>query len=340
MRGDERRDVNVRQRVAVDNEKGGRVEQRQRLARAAGGTEDRVLPRVADAHTEIGSISDDARQRLRQMMEIEHRVGDAGAAQRAKNPCDERVTGHRQSGLGTDKREGTEAGRQAGGQDQRRDHSSWNTMLVLPMPCFSRCWMNRPRYESRMKSAAVRPSACCHRQDGLFASLDLHVGADRRLVERDRHIFSGVFLAVLLVAEPHVQPELLEHALQHFAVADDGLEFVAHFHAARLHRTLEGEEALARFGADAQNASAAPQRLVFRIEQRIFLEAAAAEGSGARRENQRAGLLRTIEPEFDFALEHQRHVGPPRKALFYHKNKRPQGQARLGLQAPSTGAMP
>ena len=181
----------------------------------------------------------------------------------------------------------------------------------------------------------MRPSACGHRQDALLAAFDLDVGADRRLVERDRHVFGGVLFPVLLVAEPHVQPELFEHALQHLAVADDGLVLVAHLHRAWLHRTLEREQALAGFGADPEHAAPAPQRLVVGVEQRIFLEAAAAEGSGARGKDRRARLLGIVEPEFDFALDHQRHVGPPQKGLFYHKTKGPRARPRAqGCQAP------
>ena len=53
-----------------------------------------------------------------------------------------------------------------------------------------------------------------HGEDALFAAFDLDERADRRLVERDGDVLGRELLAVLLVAEPDVQPELLEHALQ------------------------------------------------------------------------------------------------------------------------------
>ena len=63
--------------------------------------------------------------------------------------------------------------------------------------------------------------------DRPLAAFDLDEGPDRRLVERDRDVFRREFLAELLIAEPHVQSERLEHAHQHVAVADDGLVFLA-----------------------------------------------------------------------------------------------------------------
>src|SRR6202008_1098057 len=96
-----------------------------------------------------------------------------------------------------------------------------------------------------------------HRQNPFFAPFDLDEGPDRRLVDRDHDVLGGVLLAVLLVAEPDVKAELFEHPLHDLAVADHGLVLVADLHRSRKDGSLEGEEALARFGADPQHAPAA-----------------------------------------------------------------------------------
>ena len=70
-------------------------------------------------------------------------------------------------------------------------------------------------------------------------------------------------------------------------------------------RALEGQQALAAFGAHAQRRSLAAQLLVVGVEQAIFLEAAAEQGSGAERENLRACLFGTVEAKLDLALERQ-----------------------------------
>ena len=132
-------DVDVGQRVAVGDEERRRAEQRQRLSRAAGGAQDRHLPRVPDAHVEVRSVADDTGEGVRQVMQVEHRVGDAGRAQLPQDPRDERLSRHGQRGLGADERERTQAGGEPRGQDQRRDHSSRKTMWALPKPNFSRC---------------------------------------------------------------------------------------------------------------------------------------------------------------------------------------------------------
>ena len=172
-----------------------------------------------------------------------------------------------------------------------------------------------------MKSAAERPSARRHRLDAFLAAFDFDVCADRRFVESDRHVFGRVLFAVLLVAEPDVHAELFEHVLQHGAVGDDCFVLVAYLHRARLHGTLEGQQALARFRANAQDAPPPAEGFVLRVEQRVFLKAAAAKGSGPRRQDGGAGFIRAFESEFDLALDHQRHGRPSLEALFYHKQE-------------------
>jgi hypothetical protein len=49
----------------------------------------------------------------------------------------------------------------------------------------------------------------------------------------------------------------------------------------------------------------AAEHLVFGIEQRIFLQAAPVQGSGAKRQNPGACLVGTFESKLDLALERQ-----------------------------------
>jgi hypothetical protein len=72
------------------------------MPRAAGGTQDRHLPRVTHARAVTGAVADNARDRLRQMMEVQNRVGDAGAGQPPKNPLDEWLAGHGHGSLRAD----------------------------------------------------------------------------------------------------------------------------------------------------------------------------------------------------------------------------------------------
>src|SRR6185436_15437550 len=101
-----------------------------------------------------------------------------------------------------------------------------------------------------------------HGGDARFAALDLDEHADRRLVDGDDDVLVREFLAVLLVAEPDVEAQFLEDPQQQPAVADHRLELVADLHLARLHRSLEGDPALAVLDADPEHAAPPPQRLV------------------------------------------------------------------------------
>ena len=96
---------------------------------------------------------------------------------------------------------------------------------------------------------------------------------------------------------------------------------LADLHRAGLHRPLERQQALAGFGADAEDALPPPQRLVFRVEQSVLLEAAAAKRRSARRENGCARFLRTAKSKLDFTLDHQRHGRPPERPPFITKKK-------------------
>ena len=120
----------------------------ERALRAAGRSEHRHFPRVADAHAEIALPSPRRRrQRLRQMMQVEHDVGDAAARSQRRMRSDERHAGHRQRGLGADERQRTKTGGEAGCQDECWDHSSANIMSAP---------VNPSRSSSLQEQAAIR----------------------------------------------------------------------------------------------------------------------------------------------------------------------------------------
>src|SRR5688572_31757056 len=111
-----------------------------------------------------------------------------------------------------------------------------------------------------------------HRRNALLAAFDLDEYADRRLVDGDGDILVRELLAVLLVAEPDVKAELVEHPQQDLTVADEGLVFLPDRQGRRLDRSLEGDPALAVLDTDAQHTAPAPQQLVFGVEQRVLLQ--------------------------------------------------------------------
>ena len=143
--GNQRGYINVGQCVAIGDEERRRGKKRQGVSRSASGPQERHLPGIPDTHAEVGSVSDDAGERMRQVMQVEHGVGDTGGAQLLEDPCDERQPRHRHRRFGADEREGTEADGEPRRQDQRGDHSSRKTMWVRLKPYFSRCSMNRRR---------------------------------------------------------------------------------------------------------------------------------------------------------------------------------------------------
>ena len=77
-RARKRREVEIGERVAVDEEEPLRVEQRQRAGRTARAPEDARLPRVAHAHAERAAVADGRRHR--------RPAGDAGSAPRRRRP--------------------------------------------------------------------------------------------------------------------------------------------------------------------------------------------------------------------------------------------------------------
>ena len=109
MLGDHRRKIDVGERVAVHEDEGARrvrrqpvEEERQRAAGSAGGPQDRHLPRITYAQAVSGAVADDARDRLRQMMKVQNRVGNAGAGQPPEDPLDEWLAGHGHGSLRAD----------------------------------------------------------------------------------------------------------------------------------------------------------------------------------------------------------------------------------------------
>ena len=127
---------------------------------------------------------------------------------------------------------GAETGRQH--ERARQAHAlPSNTMSGPLSPSASRCCRNNAAVGIEDVVGVRAAERRGHVRDALLAAFDLDEDADRRLVDRDDDVLVRELLAVLLVAEPDVEPELLEHAQQHLAVADDGLELLAHLHDRR-----------------------------------------------------------------------------------------------------------
>src|SRR5262245_14565746 len=142
---DETGHVDVCQRVAVDDEKSGAGEERERTSWAAGGTEDRHFPRVTDAHAFRGAVADDPRDGVRQVMKVQHGVVDAVSRKPMQDSLNNGAIANGKRRLGANIRKRTEAGSQTRSQHECRDHSSLKTMFVPVSPNSSRCLMNRAR---------------------------------------------------------------------------------------------------------------------------------------------------------------------------------------------------
>src|SRR5689334_19919391 len=173
------------------------------------------------------------------------------------------------------------------------------------------------------------------RHDSVLSSLDLHECSDRGFVDGDRDVFRRVLLAIFLVPEPDMQADFLEHTLHDLAVADHGFVLVANFHRSGEHGTLEREQAPARFGPDAQHAPAMTERFIFGVEQRVLLQAPRTERRRPGGENRRARFFRAGETEFDFPLDHQRHVGAStrkRRSVYHKRMGRPARKEKGGSQ--------
>src|SRR5688572_2731299 len=67
---DQRTNVEIGERVAVDDQE-GRTEKGNRTSRTSGGTEHRDFPGIADTHAEGTAVANESRQRVRQMMQVQ-----------------------------------------------------------------------------------------------------------------------------------------------------------------------------------------------------------------------------------------------------------------------------
>src|SRR5690349_20377729 len=139
--------------------------------------------------------------------------------------------------------------------------------------------------------------------DSSVAAFDLDERPDRRFVQRQQHIVERELFAILLIAEPDAEAELLEDAHDERAVADDGLELFAQFRDRRLDRTFVGEQTPPGLDADPEHASPPPQIVVRCIEQAVFLKTPAAHRRGAGIDDGGAGALGIVESQLDLALE-------------------------------------
>ena len=82
----------------------------------------------------------------------------------------------------------------------------------------------------RIEHVVGRPAAerDRHLRDAAIAAFDFdETSPTRRLVDRDDHIVERELLAVLLVAEPDVEAELLQDGQHQRAVADHRFELLA-----------------------------------------------------------------------------------------------------------------
>ncbi len=119
-----RAQVDVRQRVAVDDQESIGGQQRDRARRAARRPENFGLPRITHVDAELGAVADDARDGVGAMMQVEDGAPDARIAQPVKDPNDERRARDGQRGFGSNARERLQASGEAGGQHQRRPRAS------------------------------------------------------------------------------------------------------------------------------------------------------------------------------------------------------------------------
>ena len=114
-----RREIQRVQGVAVDDPEPRGVDERQRVARAARRAEQRLLPRVADAHAEIATVTDDGGDRLWPVVQVDDRVTDPLAGEPGERPAHERLAGDGQRGLRAQRREDAEPRAAPGRQHER-----------------------------------------------------------------------------------------------------------------------------------------------------------------------------------------------------------------------------
>ena len=280
------REVQRRQRVAVDDQESRTRRGWARRAAAAGRPEHRRLPRVADAHAEVLAVADDARERLRHVMQVEHDVGDAG--RRAASARMRPTSGWPATGSAALART-SDSGRSRVARPAVRTSAGNHAPAASPASNS----MSRARQVVRLRERHEEPAIRVedevggraaqrvgHRQDAFFRAFDFEVGADRRLVERDDDARRLELLAELLIAEPRLQAELLQHAAQDLGVGHLGFLLLAHLHRARLHRSLEGDEGAIGLAAQAHDGAPRAQRAVGGVVERVVLEAAGPQRHG------------------------------------------------------------
>ena len=144
MRASQAFDVDVRERVAVDDEKRVGINHRQRQAWTSGAAENlRLFPRIPYARTEIVAVTDYCCDRLGAMMQVEHQIGNAARDEPADDPANDRIAGDRDRRFGADVGESAQASAEACGEHEgvakqrpylSRLQSSSKSMSVAGMP--------------------------------------------------------------------------------------------------------------------------------------------------------------------------------------------------------------
>src|SRR5262245_59492145 len=83
----------VRHRVAVHQEEGLAADHRYRPARPASTAEHLgLLPGVADAYVKVAAVADTRGERLREMVEVQHELGDVLAGEPRDDSRDNRLS--------------------------------------------------------------------------------------------------------------------------------------------------------------------------------------------------------------------------------------------------------
>jgi hypothetical protein len=83
-----------------------------------------LFPRVPNSHVEVTAVADHARDGVRKMMEVQHRFLDARGTKLTQDPSDDRLASDGHGCFGANEGKWTKPGGEAGGQDERRNHSS------------------------------------------------------------------------------------------------------------------------------------------------------------------------------------------------------------------------
>ena len=144
----QRAQIDGGQRVAVQQQVGIAVEERQRVARAAGRAQHRLFPRIAQRQAEIAAVAGDPGDRLGAVVQVEDDARQAGGGARAQDARDQRHAGQRHRRLGADQRQRVQAAADAGGEQQgvrrpggcrrSRAHAGVSNTMSAPWP--PRAW--------------------------------------------------------------------------------------------------------------------------------------------------------------------------------------------------------